>query len=325
MRTLRLVALSDDGKSLILAADGRRRRGRALRAARSTTGCARPPAATPAGSPRSTSTRHRAAAAGDPGPHPRRRDARAGRRRLRHPGRADHAVRPSGPAGARPRRRAGAGRPRPAVARARRPSPCQQFMTERLRLIDSDRRGRHAGTPTAATTAPGRSPAPGGPATSRGRRAGASTSPRARSRRHDAATLDFAEGTRLVRVVPDVPAGLAATPRTVPAVTALRVGGRDAGAAPTYEPVHDDASDDAVTPPSRPSPTGTRRRRAGPRRARRRPARPATTGRSTALLDEVAEHDTVVLGRSGEDPDADDPRARIPAWEDIVFGVRRHR
>jgi hypothetical protein len=45
-----------------------------------------------------------------------------------------------------------------------------------------------------------------------------------------------------------------------------------------------------------------------------------------ALLDEVAEHDTVVLGRSGDEPeDDDDPRARIPAWEDIVFGVRRHR
>jgi hypothetical protein len=45
-----------------------------------------------------------------------------------------------------------------------------------------------------------------------------------------------------------------------------------------------------------------------------------------ALLDEVAEHDTVVLGGSGEDAETDDdPRARIPAWEDIVFGVRRHR
>ena len=42
------------------------------------------------------------------------------------------------------------------------------------------------------------------------------------------------------------------------------------------------------------------------------------------LLDEVAEHDTVVLGHSldGED---EDPRVRIPAWEDIVFGVRRNR
>jgi hypothetical protein len=44
-----------------------------------------------------------------------------------------------------------------------------------------------------------------------------------------------------------------------------------------------------------------------------------------ALLDEVADHDTVVLGRSTDDPDSADPRARIPAWEDIVFGVRRHR
>ena len=45
-----------------------------------------------------------------------------------------------------------------------------------------------------------------------------------------------------------------------------------------------------------------------------------------ALLDEVAEHDTVVLGRERRGPRSDeDPRARIPAWEDIVFGVRRHR
>ena len=44
-----------------------------------------------------------------------------------------------------------------------------------------------------------------------------------------------------------------------------------------------------------------------------------------ALLDEVAEHDTVVLGPPGVDLDSDDPRARIPAWEDIVFGVRRNR
>jgi hypothetical protein len=43
------------------------------------------------------------------------------------------------------------------------------------------------------------------------------------------------------------------------------------------------------------------------------------------LLDEVADHDTVVLARTDEGDDSDDPRARIPAWEDIVFGVRRHR
>jgi hypothetical protein len=32
----------------------------------------------------------------------------------------------------------------------------------------------------------------------------------------------------------------------------------------------------------------------------------------------------VVLGRLA-DGESEDPRARIPAWEDIVFGVRRHR
>jgi hypothetical protein len=45
------------------------------------------------------------------------------------------------------------------------------------------------------------------------------------------------------------------------------------------------------------------------------------------LLDEVAEHDTIVLAREGEtiEGEGEDPRARIPAWEDIVFGVRRQR
>ncbi len=42
--------------------------------------------------------------------------------------------------------------------------------------------------------------------------------------------------------------------------------------------------------------------------------------------DDISEHDTVVLSRPGGDGDDDeDPRARIPAWEDIVFGVRRQR
>ena len=53
------------------------------------------------------------------------------------------------------------------------------------------------------------------------------------------------------------------------------------------------------------------------------PRTPTATGAADAsYLDELAEHDTVVLGR--EDGD-DDPRVHIPAWEDIVFGVRRHR
>jgi hypothetical protein len=44
------------------------------------------------------------------------------------------------------------------------------------------------------------------------------------------------------------------------------------------------------------------------------------------LLDGGAEHDAGGLGRgTGEVTEDEDPRARIPAWEDIVFGVRRHR
>jgi hypothetical protein len=54
------------------------------------------------------------------------------------------------------------------------------------------------------------------------------------------------------------------------------------------------------------------------------PRTPTASGAvDPGYLDELAEHDTVVLGR-GEDGD-DDPRVHIPAWEDIVFGVRRHR
>ena len=116
---------------------------------------------------------------------------------------------------------------------------------------------------------------------------------------HDAATTDFAEGTRLVRVVPDVPTGAPgpapATPAAARPVTVVRP---DDAPAPEVGPrddeyVRDVAPDDgspAVDPLDDP---------------------------------ELAEHDTVVLGRTGEEPE--DPRARIPAWEDIVFGVRRHR
>ena len=39
---------------------------------------------------------------------------------------------------------------------------------------------------------------------------------------------------------------------------------------------------------------------------------------------DLASRDTVVLGKVGDD-ESEDPRARIPAWEDIVFGVRRQR
>jgi hypothetical protein len=187
----------------------------------------------------------------------------------------------------------------------------QQFMTDRLRLIDSDldavtwdayrsddgtwqvtgawRAGDKSGTTRWSFDIPSRTVAPS-----------------------DAATLDFAEGTRLVRVVPDVPAGLAATPPRR-GVTVVR------------EPARDDhLLHDTITPEILPSDLMAHDE------DRVRDVHPATGSpddeRSLdALLDEVAEHDTVVLGRSGEEPEDDDPRARIPAWEDIVFGVRRHR
>jgi hypothetical protein len=124
----------------------------------------------------------------------------------------------------------------------------------------------------------------------------------------DAATADFAEGTRLVRVVPDVPGGMA--------------GSGMAGTGPvattgfTTGPV-------APAPRSRPV-VGLGQQETGPVVAP--PAEQAVDAPpidAEALLDEIAEHDTIVLGPQEGEPE--DPRARIPAWEDIVFGVRKHR
>ena len=135
----------------------------------------------------------------------------------------------------------------------------------------------------------------------------------------DAATLDFAEGTRLVRVVPDVPAGVAHPPSR--AVSVVRDAAPDELAAdddidgfPTdalttdalaiEKLAFDGALDEHVRDVH--APIGS----------------PDDDRPLDDLLDEVADHDTVILGRSDE---PEDPRARIPAWEDIVFGVRRHR
>jgi hypothetical protein len=104
----------------------------------------------------------------------------------------------------------------------------------------------------------------------------------------DAATMDFAEGTRLVRVVPEVPAGASGPAHAARPVTVLREDDAEPAGDQDDEHVRDVAP--ALDPLDDPA---------------------------------LAEHDTVVLGRTGED--AEDPRARIPAWEDIVFGVRRHR
>jgi hypothetical protein len=193
----------------------------------------------------------------------------------------------------------------------------QQFMTDRLRLIDTDletvtwdayrsddgtwqvtgawRAGDKSGTTRWSFDIPSRTVAPS-----------------------DAATMDFAEGTRLVRVVPEVPAGLAAAPPRR-AVTVVREPGR----------AEDDLVHDTVTPEILPADLVAHEDERVPdervRDVHAAKGSPDDDRSIDALLDEVAEHDTVVLGRSGEEPDDDDPRARIPAWEDIVFGVRRHR
>jgi hypothetical protein len=197
----------------------------------------------------------------------------------------------------------------------------QRFMTDRLRLIDSDiddvtwdahrtddgswqvtgvwRAGAAAGTTRWTFDLPSRTVTP-----------------------FDSATSDFAEGTRLVRVVPEVPAGAALPVHRPRAVSVVREDADEpAGAA---DALSDDAlSDDAFSDDVRPHEF------AAADDARVRDVH-ATSGspddeRSLdALLDEVAEHDTVVLGPTAPEDD-EDPRARIPAWEDIVFGVRRHR
>jgi hypothetical protein len=137
----------------------------------------------------------------------------------------------------------------------------------------------------------------------------------------DAATMDFAEGTRLVRVVPDVPHH---APVAAPAPG--RAASVDAGSV-------EEVTDVVPGAPLRVGPQDDDRQPApvdggepaDPRDgARGGPARDDPASVDEAYLDELAEHDTVVLGR-GEDLEDDDPRVRIPAWEDIVFGVRRHR
>ena len=312
MRTLRLVALSDDGKSVILSVDGAdagdggekfelpiddRLRAAARGDARRLTqidvdlGTELPP--------RVIQARIRA------GETPEQVAAESGTRverimRFAHPVIQERARVAEQAREARVRLSEGS----PSVA-------LQLFMNERLRLIDSDleavswdayrsddgtwqvtgawRAGAKSGTTRWSFDLPSRTVAPS-----------------------DAATQDFAEGTRLVRVVPDVPAGLVAAPRR--AVTAVSDAGR----------AEDDLVHDTVTPDVLPSDLVAH----GDERVRDVHAATGTPDddRSIdALLDEVAEHDTVVLGRSAEDAEGDDPRARIPAWEDIVFGVRRHR
>ncbi len=308
MRTLRLVALSDDGKSVVLATEGPdgeaekfelpiddRLRAAARGDSRRLTqidvdlGTELPP--------RIIQSRIRA------GETPEQVAAASGTRverimRFAHPVIQERARIAEQARDARVRLSEGS----PSVA-------LQQFMIDRLRLIDSDhleavtwdayrsddgswqvtgawRAGEKSGTTRWSFDIPSRTVAPS-----------------------DAATTDFAEGTRLVRVVPDVPAGLVPAP------------GRR-GVAVVREPEHESVHD-TVTPDVLPSDLVHEDERV--RDVHAATGTPADDRSIDDLLDEVAEHDTVVLGRSGEEPEGDDPRARIPAWEDIVFGVRRHR
>ncbi len=197
-------------------------------------------------------------------------------------------------------------------------APLQQFMAERLRLLGADldavrwdaarnddgtwvvtaawRAGAKEGTTLWVYDVPARTVAP-----------------------LDAATRDFAEGTRLVRVVPGVPAERPVLPVHRSAAVPDRP-------APDRTAADRTAADRTV--PERTGPERTASDRTPPERATgEQPAVPATERRSDAPAltdDEIAEHDTVVLRTGETDGEDEDPRARVPAWEDIVFGVRRN-
>ena len=195
--------------------------------------------------------------------------------------------------------------------------PLEQFMSERLRLLGADldavrwdahrsedgtwqvraawRAGHKSGTTRWSYDIPARTVTP-----------------------VDAATRDFAEGTRLVRVVPDVPAGLPAAPISRRSISVVR--GAEAAELTEADDLdaEDRLEDDDVV------------RNVVP--ADGDPGEPAddadaAEGEQRSPYDDEVDpdtQDTLVLGKL-LDGETEDPRARIPAWEDIVFGVRRHR
>jgi hypothetical protein len=196
--------------------------------------------------------------------------------------------------------------------------PLEQFMSERLRLLGADldavrwdahrsedgtwqvraawRAGHKSGTTRWTYDLPARTVTP-----------------------VDAATLDFAEGTRLVRVVPDVPVGLPAAPISRRAMAAVRGGElADAEELDTADRLDDDVRN--VVPTDGNPVDVLLSGDDGPFDA------PRASHAGSPYDDEIDAdtQDTVVLGRLA-DGEVEDPRARIPAWEDIVFGVRRHR
>lgn len=142
----------------------------------------------------------------------------------------------------------------------------------------------------------------------------------------DATTMDFAEGTRLVRVVPDVPAGLPApAPTPAPTSSSRRSIGVVRAAELDDSDDEDHKDDDAADDLAGDRAADVDTRTAEELDADVRNVVPADGNPVDVLLsgDGGPEHDTVVFDRV--DGETEDPRAAIPAWEDIVFGVRRHR
>jgi hypothetical protein len=312
MRTLRLVALSDDGQSLVLTsadADGSEERfvlpidERVRAAAR---GDARLGAIEDLGNtlpPRVIQARIRA------GETPEQVAQASGTRverimRFAHPVLQERARIAEQAREARVRLSEGT----PNVS-------LQRFMTERLRLLGADidavRWDAYRGDAGWLVTAAWRAGAKSGTTLWSYDIPARVVSP------VDAATVDFAEGTRLVRVVPDVPGGPASAPAARRPVSVVPEPEPPVAAQEPRPRPEDDGVRDVVPADGRPLATGGTEDAAGSRGTD-----------PDGFDDDIAEHDTVVLGRPGEDGgdgDAEDPRAHVPAWEDIVFGVRRHR
>ena len=205
--------------------------------------------------------------------------------------------------------------------------PLEQFMSERLRLLGADldavrwdahrtedatwqvraawRAGHKSGTTRWSYDIPAKTVTP-----------------------VDATTMDFAEGTRLVRVVPDVPVGLPAAPISRRSVAAVS-GADELTEADDLAP-EDRLDDDVVrnVVPADGNPVDVLLSGDdGPDAPARAPrGRYDDSPYAASPYDDVDPdtQDTLVLGRLA-DGEVEDPRARIPAWEDIVFGVRRHR
>jgi hypothetical protein len=145
----------------------------------------------------------------------------------------------------------------------------------------------------------------------------------------DATTMDFAEGTRLVRVVPDVPAVEPAVDPRRP-ISVVRAASGVAVPRAAQEPEEPEDAEDADADADDADADDRTVEEFGGADDDVRNVVPVDGNPVDVLLsgdggmDDLATRDTVVLGRVG-DAEAEDPRARIPAWEDIVFGVRRHR